>query len=176
MRMSDLMTTQEWAELERTIHERYGLNARAYDADGFTFTGYTTWCNRLCPALKSVPSALSAICSVAQQAMAAQARDSRQSVVEECDIGLLKICVPILVNGEMIGVVGGCGLLLDSGEVDTFFVGKATGFDEERVQELAGGIDVLTSERAREISAFIETRVQEIVRSYHERISGSADE
>jgi ligand-binding sensor protein len=176
MEMTDLLPRKEWAELERTIHDRYGLNARVYDAKGFSFTGYTTWCNRLCPVLKSVPAALSAICSVAHQAMAAQARVERESVIDACDIGLLKICVPVIVGDEFVGVVGGCGLLLDDEEVDTFFLGKATGLDEETVEEMACGIGIMTAEKAQELSLFLEDRIREIVHGYEQRRSGPENE
>jgi ligand-binding sensor protein len=166
MEMFDLLPREAWAELERTIHERFGLNARVYDAKGFTFTGLTTWCNRLCPALKSVPAALSSICSVAHQALAAQAKAEARSVVDQCDIGLAKICVPVIVEGELVGVVGGCGLMLEDGEVETFLLGKAAGFDEEKAEDLAGDIAVITEAQVREMTEYLESRVQEIVERY----------
>jgi ligand-binding sensor protein len=166
MEMTDLLPREGWAELERTINERFGLNARVYDAKGFTFTGLTTWCNRLCPALKSVPAALSSICSVAHQVMAAQARTEERSVVDQCDIGLAKICVPVIVEGELVGVVGGCGLLLEDGEVETFLLGKAAGFDEQEAEDLAADIEGITEAQVRELTRYLESRVREIVEGY----------
>jgi hypothetical protein len=75
-----------------------------------------------------------------------------------------------------VGVVGGCGLLLDDEEVDTFFLGKATGLDEETVEELACGIGIMTAEKAQELSLFLEDRIREIVHGYEQRRSGPENE
>ncbi|MFP4070998.1 MAG: PocR ligand-binding domain-containing protein [Desulfovibrionales bacterium] len=163
MKMTDLMPRNKWEELEGEIHDRFGLNARAYDARGFTFTGSTTWCNRLCPVIKSVPSALSAICSVAHQTMAAEVSKTGRSVVSECDLGLVKICVPVIARGELVGVVGGCGRLPESGEIESFLAEKAAGLDPETLQDLAGDLTVITAEEATEVVQFLENRVAQIV-------------
>lgn len=159
MQMTDILSKEAWQALEQDIHERYGLNARVYDDKGFTFTGHTTWCNRLCPAIKARPAGVSAICSVAHQAMAAEARDAGQPVVAECDAGLLKICVPVMVEGKLIGVVGGCGRLLGAGEVDSFMIEKSAGISEDEVLELSGGLTAMSEEEAEAVAQELAERV-----------------
>jgi len=165
MLMTDIMPREAWQALEQEIHERFGLNARVYDDKGFTFTGHVTWANRLCPAIKAKPSGVSAICSVAHQAMAAEAKATGAPVVAECDAGLLKICVPVLVDGEFVGVVGGCGRLLDDGEVDAFMVEKSAGIPEAEVAELASGIKALTTVEAEAIAAELQKRMAAAVKA-----------
>ena len=36
----------------------------------------------------------------------AMAKQTRKAVIEECDAGLMKVVVPIIVDGEFIGAVG----------------------------------------------------------------------
>ncbi len=164
MTMTDLLAKEEWQALERELHERWGVNACAYGADGFTFTGYKNFGNPLCPAIKAKPEGIQAICSVAHQNMAAQARQTKATVIAECDAGLLKICVPIFSGDEFVGVVGGCGKLPDGGEVDAFAIEKATGIPQAEVEALAAGVSPMPMEQAREMADFLETKVAEIVR------------
>ena len=166
MQMTDILPKEAWQALEQEIHERYGLNARVYDDKGFTFTGHTTWVNRLCPAIKAKPAGVSAICSVAHQAMAAEARTTSASVVSECDAGLLKICVPVMVDGQLVGVVGGCGRLLDEGEVDAFLVEKSAGLPEAEVEDLCAGISAMTNQEAETVAAEIAGRVDAILQDF----------
>jgi ligand-binding sensor protein len=163
MQMTDILPKEAWQALEQEIFERYGLNARVYDDKGFTFTGHTTWSNRICPAIKSRPQGVSAICSVAHQAMAAEARATGAPVVGECDAGLLKICVPVMVGGQLVGVVGGCGRLLDEGEVDAFMVEKSAGISEAEVEELCSGIPAVTTAEAEAMAEELRQRVAALV-------------
>ncbi len=164
MQMTDLLAKDEWRALEQELHERWGVNACAYGSEGFTFTGYKNFGNPLCPAIKAVPEGIQAICSVAHQNMAAQARETRASVIAECDAGLLKICVPVFANGDFVGIIGGCGRLPEGGEVDAFAVEKAAGIPEAEVEKLAVEVRPMPMAEAREMASFLETRVAEIVR------------
>jgi ligand-binding sensor protein len=53
---------------------------------------------------------------------AGMARQSKTPVIGECDVGFLKLVVPVFVNDEFLGSIGACGLLLEDSEVDTFIV------------------------------------------------------
>ncbi len=163
MLMTDILPKESWQALEQEIFTRFGLNARVYDDKGFTFTGHTTWSNRLCPAIKARPQGVSAICSVAHQAMAAEARSTGAPVVGECDAGLLKICVPVLVDGVLVGVVGGCGRLLGEGEVDPFMVEKSAGITEAEVEELCTDLTPMSEAEAEAIAEELRQRVAALV-------------
>jgi ligand-binding sensor protein len=106
---------------------------------------------------------VSAICSVAHTALAAEAKANKKTVVEDCDAGLLKICVPVFKEEEFVGVVGGCGLLSPDGEIDAFMVEKAAGLSEAQTAELAAEVRRLTPERIEEAVRWIEDRVAAIV-------------
>jgi ligand-binding sensor protein len=166
MLMTDILPKEAWQALEQEIHERFGLNGRAYDDKGFTFTGHVTWGNRLCPAIKAQPQGVSAICSVAHQAIAAEVRSTGRPVLSECDAGLLKICVPVMVDGEFVGVVGGCGRLPAEGEVDAFMVEKSAGIRQAEVQDLASGIKPLASAEAEAIAGELQGRMAAAVAAF----------
>lgn len=164
MLMTDLQPKEQWLELEKTLHDDWGFNACAYDANGMTFTGFKNFVNPLCKEIKSHPEAIQAICSVAHQHMAQQAKATGKTIIEPCDAGLLKVCTPVFVNGEFIGIVGGCGRVPEDGEVETFTVHKSTGVPLEQVDALAGEVPTITMDYARELGQFLESYVSEIPR------------
>jgi len=169
MQMTDILSTEAWQALEQEIFERYGLNARVYDAKGSAFTGHTTWCNRICPAIRARPEGVSAICSVANQALAAEAQATGRPVVGECDAGLLKVCVPVMADGRLVGIVGGCGRLLGEGEVDSFMIEKSAGISEAEVEALISDLSPMPEAEAETAAAELAGRVDAILKDFASR-------
>jgi ligand-binding sensor protein len=95
--------------------------------------------------------------------LANQAKDEMRAVIEECDAGLMKIVVPIVVDGEYIGAVGACGLLPADGEVDAFLVNKITDIEEAAVEELCEDLGVIETNSAEEVAQFIWEKIEAIV-------------
>jgi ligand-binding sensor protein len=158
MQMTDLQPVEAWAGLEREIFDRFGLNGRVYDARGFTFTSRSLWGNELCPAIRATPQGVQSICSVAHQAMAAQLTPDGGVLTGECDAGLLKICCPVMVRGELVGVVGGCGRVAAGSEVDGYLVEMMAGVGETEVERLAAMIEPMGPEEVDEVCAFLAQR------------------
>jgi ligand-binding sensor protein len=165
MELLDVCPLETWVSLENDIFERSGLNASVYDIAGIRINVHHRWPNLLCPEIKATSKGQSFICATAHMNIAIMAKESRAAVIEECDAGMLKLVVPIFVRDQFIGSAGGCGLLLDEGEVDGFLVNKITDIDEERVESLARGIPALTMEKAQELAQFIQRRIDEIVQA-----------
>ncbi len=162
MLMTDLLSKEEWNELEKKVHDEWGFNASVYNADGMTFTGYKNFVNPLCAEIKSHPEGIQAICSVAHQHMAQLARNSGKTIIEECDAGLIKVCTPVIVNDEFVGIVGGCGRVADESESETFTVHKAINVPLEKVEDLASEVLPISMERAQELAVFLEKFVEDI--------------
>jgi ligand-binding sensor protein len=163
MKITDFLSKDDWKKIEEEFHQKTGLDTNVYDPDGFTFTGLKQWANKICPVIKAKPESLQAVCSVAHQNMAHQARQTGRPVIEECDIGLVKICVPVMLGDDFIGAIGGCGLLLEGGEVETFMVHKLTGMDESRVEELAAGINTISEAQAMQVAEEMEAEVNQYI-------------
>ena len=166
MNLTDIISRTEWSRLEKNINDRFGLNTCIFDTDGFRLTEHQQWPNRLCPEIKANPKGQSFICATAHMNLALQARESRETVVEECDAGMLKLVVPIFVRNEFIGAVSGCGLLLEEGEVDSYLVNMITGIDEEHVNDWASDLAVISRDQAGELAGFIQQQVEEIVAAH----------
>lgn len=149
--------------LEKQIHERYGMNAAAFDANGARVTAFVNWGNSLCPVIKGNPVAASAICAVANGHFMRQARTTGKPAMGECDAGLCKFCVPVKLNGDFLGVVGGCGRLLAPGEVDSLCVASASGLSGEKVGILSRDCRPMSEEELAEAVAFVRDEVSRMV-------------
>jgi len=166
MKLTDIAPLDKWLELEQKINERSGLNASVFNVDGVRITNFKRWANKLCPVIKADEKGQNYICAVAHQNIAAEAERSRQPVIAECDAGLMKMVVPIFVNGAFLGVAGGCGYVLGDGEVDTFMVNKTIGLAEEKLKNLSDDVPVMTPEQAQSHTEFIQNEVDQILMAY----------
>jgi ligand-binding sensor protein len=163
MKLTDICPVEKWVELEKEIHDRFGLDSNVFNVDGIRISEFKAWVNKLCPAIKATDKGQSFICAVAHMNLAVMAKNSEEAVVEECDAGLVKIVIPIFLKETFLGAVGACGLLMQEGEVDTFLVTKMTEIDEETVETLSEGIGSISSERIQELIAFVEGKINSIV-------------
>lgn len=166
MELTDILSKEEWEEFEKELFDRFRMNCTVFNQSGIGVTGKPNWCNRLCPEIKGNPNSLAAICAPGNQFFMAEAKRLGESVISECDAGLVKIAVPIFVDDVFLGTAGGCGRLSQGGEVDSFMIEKAMGRDEQEIAALCEGIESVTEEEAREMADFIEKRVSQYVNTY----------
>jgi ligand-binding sensor protein len=166
MKLTDIATQQQWLELEQKINARAGLNAAVFNVDGLRITDFKKWANRLCPVIKADEKGQSYICAAAHQNIAAQAKRTRLPIIAECDAGLMKIAVPIFLNGEFLGVAGGCGYIMPEAEVDLFMIHKTTGIANAQLAGLSDDIPIMTPEQAESLARFIEDEVNQIIKQY----------
>ena len=166
MKLTDILPTEKWIELEKEIVDRYGVDSNVFNVDGVRISEFKAWANDLCPAIKATDKGQSFICAVAHMNIAAQAMQTRKAVVEECDAGLVKIVVPIFLDDLFLGAVGACGVLLEDGEVDIFLINKITEIAEETAEHLSEKIGSISKEKARELSLFVQDRIDAIIAAH----------
>jgi ligand-binding sensor protein len=166
MELTQILSLDEWKEIESDLFKTYSLQGSVFNTEGVRITDLKLWANQLCPAIKSIDKGQSFICAVAHMNLSNQARQTRKPVIEECDAGLLKIVVPVFVGDEYLGVVGGCGLIANDGEVDNFAVNKITDMDDTKIQALSTGIPTMTLEEAQAVCDYIEDRLNTILSKY----------
>ena len=163
MELTDICPLSRWEDLEHAIFEKFGFQGSVFNPEGIRITEVKNWSNELCPAIKSTDKGQSYICSVAHMNMTTIAKNTGKRVEEECDAGFSKIVVPIIHKDEFIGVAGGCGLVAEDGEADTFAVTKITDMDEDRVEALAENLPTITPEKMAAAADFIESEVARIL-------------
>ena len=166
MKLVDIMPVEKWVGIEKEINKRSGFNAAVYDDQGMRITDFKKWANRLCPSIRDTEKGLQSICSVAHQNVAARVLKTRETVIDECDAGLMKFAVPIFVDEEFMGVAGGCGKLRGNGQVDTYLVHRTADLDEKFVSELSGDIETIGEDRLESVISYVERKVDEIVEEF----------
>jgi len=166
MKLEDILPIKQWLELEKEIYKRSGLASNVFNVDGIRITDYKVWVNRLCPVVKAHDSGQSFICAVAHMNIADMAKKSKETVIEECDAGLLKVVVPIHVKGEFLGAVGACGLLLDDGDVDSFMVNRTIEIGEEKIEGLSDDIKRISTEEVEALGEYITERIRKITSDF----------
>ena len=159
MDLTDIASLDQWARLEKELHARFRMNCTVYNKSGMAITGKPAWCNHLCPKIKGNADALSAICAPGNQNFMAQAARTKKPVIGECDAGLLKVAVPVFMNGEFLGTAGGCGRLPEGGEVETFIIENTLGLNKAQIDALSSGLETMTEKQAAEMAGFIEERI-----------------
>lgn len=171
MELTDLLPLEKWKKLEKHLHERSGLDVNVFDREGIRITDYKQWVNRLCPRIKADDRGQSYICAVAHMNIAEMARQSGEPTAEECDAGLLKFVVPIVVTGEFLGSVGACGLILEEGEVDSFMINRTIGMEDDEIEELTYDIKHISQSEADQLGKYIREKLDEIIAGYQRQHS-----
>jgi ligand-binding sensor protein len=166
MKLTDLQPLEKWIELEEAIRQRSGMRASIYDTDGIGITGQSKQANDLCREIRATGKGQTYICAIAHQNMAAMAQNRRSPVIEECDAGLIKIVVPIFDGDEFIGAAGGCGLLMEGGEVDDFMINKTTDLPEDKIADLAESVATITQQEAEKLAAYISEEIDRVIKRY----------
>lgn len=169
LNLTDMLPVEKWKELAREIHKRSGLDASVFNPDGISITDFKKWANRLCPAVKANEKGQTFICAVANQNLTREAWRTRQPVIGECDAGLGKLVVPIFVGDEFLGAAGGCGIIIDGSEVESFLISKMTGIDEERIENLSRGIYRIPTNEAETLVEYIKEEIDRIVSDFERR-------
>ena len=92
-----------------------------------------------------------------------ESQGERETVVDECDAGLMKFPVPIFVADEFLGTAGGCGLLRNEEQVDTYLVHRTTDLAEKVVEDLSENIATIPNDRLESAISYLEKKVAEII-------------
>jgi ligand-binding sensor protein len=166
MELRDILPVEDWMKFERELFDRFNINATVYNKDGVGITGKPNWCNKLCPEIKANKESLAVICAAGNQNFMAQAKKTKKTIIDECDAGLIKIAVPIFVNGEFLGTAGGCGRLPAGGEVESYIIEKTAGISESEIAGLCQNLEPMTEQEARQVADFIEVQIARYLAHY----------
>jgi len=169
MKLTDIAPLERWMELENDIVGRSGLDANVFDTKGYRISPQKHWANELCPAVKDTDKGQSFICAPAHMNIAAQAVRSRETVIEECDAGMIKLVVPIFVGEEFVGAVGACGMRFEDSEIDEFLVNKITEIEEDKVESLAESVPVIARAQVEKLGRYIKDQIDRILDSRRPR-------
>lgn len=113
----ELMSVDEWKGLQRYFSAVTGITSVTFNLEGKPLFA-PEFMNEFCPIVKS--KALGKIaCQDSHLAIAKIAIYTKNPVIDRCHAGLIKVVVPITFEDRMIGVTGGCGVLMDQETPDS---------------------------------------------------------
>ena len=147
----EIRDRESWISLLTTVAEASGLAMSLTDPGGKIILSAGDR-NPLCTKIRDNSQALTYICSQTNTAMTQQVKETMKPVLETCEGGMLRLAMPIIRNGEVIGQVTGCGVAEDLEEIDPFYLSQQIGLTEEEVGELVGKVPVKTPESLQDIA------------------------
>ncbi len=159
MELTDIMSLERWLVIPDRLHEKFGFNGTVYRKDNSVLVKSGGWANKVCPAIKSGDSVV--VCSSAQQRLSKIAQEKKDCVVDECDAGFIKFLMPLYVNSEFVGMIGGCGCLAIDTEIDGFHISKL--LNEEDIADILSSTKHISKDALREAMQFVQEQAREIV-------------
>ncbi|MCK4618346.1 MAG: PocR ligand-binding domain-containing protein [Desulfobacterales bacterium] len=164
MKLIDIAPVEVWQRLAQEIYDKFGFNGSIVDRDGVVVHLPAGWANKVCPAIKGSDDSR-VVCSSAQLSMAETARTTQKAVIKKCDVGFTKFVIPIFVNEEFLGTAGGCGILIEGGELDDFYISKLLHIEEEQVKKLMETVKTSSIDKLEAAVEFVQNRIKELTPS-----------
>ncbi|MBC2696317.1 MAG: hypothetical protein HF982_13785 [Desulfobacteraceae bacterium] len=164
MKLIDIAPVEVWQRLAQEIYDKFGFNGSIVDKDGVVVHPPAGWANKICPAIKGSDDSR-IVCSSAQLSMAETARTTQKAVIKKCDVGFTKFVIPVFVNEEFLGTAGGCGIFVEDGELDDFYISKLLHIEEEQVKKLMETVKTSSINKLEAAVEFVQNRIKELTPS-----------
>jgi ligand-binding sensor protein len=143
----DIRSDEEtWTKLLAEVEAECGMTTTLYDLEGHVIRRSGDFANGLCRQVQAHASAVTTVCSVAQQNIGREAQLSKEPAIGECDLGMVKLVVPILQGDAVIGFIGACGSREPDVEVEAFLASRSLEVDEESLAGPVASVSVVTPE------------------------------
>ena len=162
MELTDIMPIEKWKQLVEDIYTRFGFNGTAFYINSTVLVKSDGWANKLCPAIKAGDARI--VCAAAQQRASQRAQEEKGTVIEECDAGCTKFVIPVFVDNEFVGMIGGCGCLSEDTEVDSFYVSKLLK-KEEGIEDLLNTVRHITKDKLEEAISYVQVQIEDALRA-----------
>lgn len=159
MELFELAPREAWLILLDGVHQRTGMTATCYNAAGEVVLRHDTWSNSLCPLVQNNQGARTTVCAVVQQVLGKQATVTREPQIDECDLGMIKFAVPVVVGDEVVGTVGACGGRAPESEVETFLASQILETSEEALAEPAASVPAVEEARVQDAVAYLQAEL-----------------
>lgn len=131
----DVKPKEEWEKVLDTFSRDARMTACLTDSGGnLIFCRMDRY--PLCAAVRGNTEATTFICSQTNAAMLAVVKQTLAPEIDFCEAGLLRVAVPIVREGAVVGQVAACGLASEDEEIETLLVTKQLGIPEERLEDM----------------------------------------
>ena len=144
MNPTDIASPEEWRDIQSLFSMVTGLTSVTFDLGGNPVVK-PEFQNQYCARVRATEAGTAA-CKEAHKAITEEVARSGQPLVGRCKAGLIKVVVPIKIDGEIIGVTGGCGVYLKDEGLDRealLKLGESVGMTVQEVMTLADTIKAI---------------------------------
>lgn len=149
MNVYDIKNESEWNAVLDALYEEVGMAASLTDPVGKMLQvrgdRYP-----LCAAIRANEQSLTFVCSQTNTVMLAEVKVTLEPTVDECEVGLIRLVVPLVREGELVGQITACGSIADPEDADVFLLSKQLNVDEQEAQRLLEKTPGLSVDRAQE--------------------------
>ena len=111
----------------------------------------------LCIKIRENEKSLTYICSQCNRSMLKAAKQGLEPVFDCCDAGLSRMVLPIICDHRVVGQITACGGVIHKDEIDSFYIAKQIGLDEEDIIEMADSTPIVSEDKIRNLAALIST-------------------
>ena len=131
----ELRSKEEWQQILDSVSQELGMPSAITDREN-TVLQVSGRRNPLCSKIRSIEEASLFICSQAQQFMAEAAKEKRRAIIDFCDVGMLKLVIPVFCQNEFVGTLTACGAFTEGEELEAFLIEKSTKLNEQEIKAL----------------------------------------
>lgn len=163
MELTNILSIELWTQLAEDVHKRFGFNSCIYNTENSVIHSPVGWANEVCPLIKAGESRI--ICATSQQNFAKKLLKNRSPIIDECEAGFTKFLVPIFVDDEFLGSAGGCGCLITDNHIDTFYISKAVGKNEDEIKNLMNTIPRISRDKITEALTYLQEQIESIIKN-----------
>jgi ligand-binding sensor protein len=132
----EIKNRYEWEEYLGELAKKTGLTLALVSPDG-TLLQVQGQRNQLCREIRARPEALTYVCSQSSAAMRAQVQRAGAVLLDQCEVGLWYLTVPVIREGELVALVNGCGQKPDDEDLEPFMVAQQLKVTEDQAEALS---------------------------------------
>ncbi|MBW2060197.1 MAG: PocR ligand-binding domain-containing protein [Deltaproteobacteria bacterium] len=117
--------------------------------------------NPLCALIRDKEDSLKFICSLTSQRMLKEVEKTKESLIDFCELGLLRFVVPIFADEGLVGAFTGCGTGHPEESIDSFYVAKQLGIEEDKAEGLIETVQGADLDKVKQAVVKIEAWIDE---------------
>jgi ligand-binding sensor protein len=151
MDLYQIMDEDAWSARLRRLAEELQIALALCDKDGKILEHYGDPCP-LCQVADQKEQLLELICPQDNQSLLARARETLAPVTDLCEVGLLRLFVPIVRRRALVGMISGCSLVDRVRDKDLASVAEQFQISEEVLRPIIGSTQLRTDEEIRSLA------------------------
>ena len=162
MHVLELKPENDWRQALGGLAQEMRMAVSLVDSDGkplFTVGQL----NPLCSRIRQTDADRDAICGETSRDMTQILLKTNAATTSTCRGGLLRVSVPILVDGRLVGQVAACGVAVEGNAFDSSNLSRQLGLSDREIDALMEDVET----RSETTGAVLAERISEAMQFLH---------